>query len=71
MKELVLVLAMALGTSAFAAAPTPTTEKPKAEAVKKEEVNCVKKDKAGKCPPPPKSPKPTPKKPIVKEADKK
>lgn len=37
-----------------------------AEPVKKEiptEVtNCVKKDKNGKCPPPPKSPKPTPKK---------
>jgi hypothetical protein len=28
----------------------------------KEVTNCVKKDKNGKCPPPPNSPKPTPKK---------
>lgn len=29
---------------------------------KKEQPNCVTKDKKGNCPPPPKSPKPTPKK---------
>jgi hypothetical protein len=29
---------------------------------KEENTNCVKKDKAGKCPPLPNSPKPTPKK---------
>jgi hypothetical protein len=33
-----------------------------AEPVKKEETNCVTKDKKGNCPPAPKSPKPTPKK---------
>jgi hypothetical protein len=33
-----------------------------AEPSKKEEQNCVKKDKKGNCPATPKSPKPTPKK---------
>jgi hypothetical protein len=33
-----------------------------AEPAKKEEQNCVKKDKKGNCPAAPKSPKPTPKK---------
>jgi hypothetical protein len=32
-----------------------------------EVTNCVKKDKNGKCPPPPNSPKPTPKKPAEKK----
>jgi hypothetical protein len=39
--------------------PTPTNE------------NCVKRDKNNKCPPLPNSPKPTPKKPTEKSAEKK
>jgi len=73
MKHLVLILAIAFGTSVSAMAADPTKNKPvepvKAEQ-KKEELNCVKKDKNGKCPPAPKSPKPTPKKPADKETKK-
>jgi hypothetical protein len=55
MKALVSAVLLAFASMTFAAdLPTkPAT---------KEELNCVKKDKAGKCPPAPKSPKPTPKK---------
>jgi hypothetical protein len=35
---------------------------PAKKEILKEVTNCVKKDKNGKCPPPPNSPKPTPKK---------
>jgi hypothetical protein len=45
---------------AFAAIAVQAADAPKKEA--KQETNCVKKDKQGKCPPPPKSEKPTPKK---------
>lgn len=51
MKSLLLFIALAFTTATFAA-----------ETAKKEEVNCVTKDKKGNCPPAPKSPKPTPKK---------
>ena len=37
------------------------------EEAKKQETNCVTKDKKGNCPPPPKSEKPTPKKPVEKK----
>lgn len=63
MNKLIAVIVLCFAGSALAAAPTPEKAPEK-----KEELNCVKKDKAGKCPPAPKSPKPTPKKPIVKEA---
>jgi hypothetical protein len=43
----------------------------KKEEPKKEEVNCVTKDKKGNCPPAPKGEKPTPKKVEKKEEVKK
>ena len=55
MKSLVLAVALAFASTAFAA-----EEKKEVPAVQND--NCVKKDKNGKCPPLPKSPKPTPKK---------
>lgn len=48
---------LAFGAVSFAAEPAKT------EAPKKDEPNCVTKDKKGNCPPAPNSPKPTPKKP--------
>jgi len=59
MKQLLAVIVMAyvMVSSAFAAEPA----KAPASAAK-EQPNCVTKDKKGNCPPPPKSPKPTPKK---------
>ena len=51
MKTIILLTALAFSFSTYAAEP-----------VKKEETNCVTKDKKGNCPPAPKSPKPTPKK---------
>jgi hypothetical protein len=59
MKKLFVLVAMAFSLSAFAAEPA----KAPASAVK-EQPNCVTKDKKGNCPPPPKSPKPTPKKKV-------
>jgi hypothetical protein len=55
MKALIVALTMAFATTAFAAEPKKDTP-----AVQND--NCVKKDKNGKCPPLPNSPKPTPKK---------
>jgi hypothetical protein len=57
MKNLFVLVAMAFSLSAFAAEPA----KAPASAAK-EQPNCVTRDKKGNCPPPPKSPKPTPKK---------
>lgn len=54
MKHLIAFVLAAFVFSAFAAEP--------AKAPAKQETNCVTKDKKGNCPPPPKSPKPTPKK---------
>jgi len=51
MKTIILLTALAFSFSSFAAEP-----------VKKEQTNCVTKDKKGNCPAAPKSPKPTPKK---------
>jgi hypothetical protein len=58
MKHFIAVLTLAFATFAVQAA-----EPAKAPDTKKaENTNCVKKDKAGKCPALPNSPKPTPKK---------
>lgn len=54
MKSLVIGMVLAFGATAWAAEP--------AKAPVKEQPNCVTKDKKGNCPPPPNSPKPTPKK---------
>lgn len=68
MKALVIALALMFGTSVFAADPAAqkAAEVAKADAAKakKDNDNCVKKDKNGKCPPLPDSPKPTPKKKV-------
>ena len=55
MKSLVVSMAIAFGMTAWAAEPVKAPQ---------ENTNCVKKDKAGKCPPLPKSEKPTPKKKV-------
>jgi hypothetical protein len=58
MKKSLLALVLAAFTvGALAAEPA---KKEETKAVQND--NCVKKDKKGNCPPPPKSPKPTPKK---------
>jgi len=56
MKSIIALVMLSFATVSFAAEPA---KKPEA---KKEETNCVTKDKQGKCPPAPKSEKPTPKK---------
>ena len=61
MKKLAIVVAMLFSLTAFAADPVK-----KEDAKPVENTNCVKKDKQGKCPPLPNSPKPTPKKKIEK-----
>ena len=53
MKYLLVLITLAFTSAIFAADTTPA---------KKDETNCVTRDKKGNCPPPPKSPKPTPKK---------
>lgn len=58
MKALILALAVAFGSTTFAAEPA------KKEVPAVQNDNCVKKDKNGKCPPLPNSPKPTPKKKV-------
>ena len=60
MKALVAAVALAFATGVMAQ-PAKAPE-PKVPAV--ENDNCVKKDKNGKCPPLPNSPKPTPKKKV-------
>ena len=60
MKSLVAVVMLAFASMSFASEPAK-------KEVPKEVTNCVKKDKNGKCPPPPNSPKPTPKKPAEKK----
>lgn len=57
MKVLVTAVMLAFATMTFVAEPA---KKEDAKAV--QNYNCVKKDKNGKCPPLPNSPKPTPKK---------
>jgi hypothetical protein len=68
MKTLIAILALTVATGVMAqAAKHPDPEKLAASA-KKDETNCVTKDKKGNCPTPPKSEKPTPKK-VEKKAD--
>lgn len=61
MKSFIALLVLAFSSVAFSA------DHVKKEEPKKEEVNCVTKDKKGNCPPAPKSEKPTPKKVEKKE----
>jgi hypothetical protein len=64
MKTVIFAALLAVGSIACAKEePKKPAEKP---AVVQNE-NCVKKDKNGKCPPLPDSPKPTPKKPAEKK----
>lgn len=64
MKSLLAIVLLAFSVTAMADKSEPvavkTTPNPVVEPVKND--NCVKKDKNGKCPPLPNSPKPTPKK---------
>ena len=63
MKQLVAIVAMLFAASVSAQpAKLPEPKAPAKVEVKKDELNCVKRDKKGNCPPAPKSPKPTPKK---------
>ena len=64
MKALVTAVMLAFAIFAVQAA------EPKKEEAKKDQPNCVTKDKKGNCPPPPKGEKPTPKK-VEKKEDKK
>ena len=76
MKTLIAIITLAFATTGVMAqaAKHPDPEKiaasAKKEDTKKQETNCVTKDKKGNCPPPPKSEKPTPKK-VEKKDDKK
>jgi hypothetical protein len=65
MKALVTAVMLAFATFAVQAA------EPAKKVETKQEDNCVKKDKNGKCPPAPKGDKPTPKKVEKKEEAKK
>ena len=58
MKTLIALIVLAVSSLSFAAEPA------KKEEPKKEQPNCVTKDKKGECPPPPKGEKPTPKKKV-------
>jgi hypothetical protein len=58
MKALVTVVMLAFASMSFAAEPA------KKDVPATQNDNCVKKDKNGKCPPLPNSPKPTPKKKV-------
>lgn len=60
MKSLVSAVLLAFATFAVQAADAPKKDTVKPA----ENTNCVKKDKNGKCPPLPNSPKPTPKKKV-------
>jgi uncharacterized low-complexity protein len=63
MKALVTALALVFATSVFAAEPAKKEPTPSSAVVQeKQNDNCVKKDKNGKCPPLPKGEKPKPKK---------
>ena len=66
MKTFIATLMLMFAASSYAADPAAVkaAEVAKADAAKQavQNDNCVKKDKNGKCPPLPKSPKPTPKK---------
>ena len=62
MKTLIAIVVLAFASTAFAQ-PAKNLDPVKiSDAAKKQEINCVTKDKKGNCPTPPKSVKPTPKK---------
>ena len=61
MKALITSIMLPFAAMSVQAADAPKKDA-KAVEQKKETDNCVKKDKNGKCPPPPKGEKPTPKK---------
>ena len=63
--KLVLALLLSLGVAMSAQAADAPKKDAKAVEQKKETDNCVKKDKNGKCPPPPKGENPTPKKKLA------
>jgi hypothetical protein len=60
MKSFITAFMVLFSVTSFAAEPAK-------KEIPTEVTNCVKKDKNGKCPPPPNSPKPTPKKPAEKK----
>jgi hypothetical protein len=59
MKSLVISMLLAFSATAWAGDATKAVQN---DVPKKEQPNCVTKDKKGNCPAAPKSPKPTPKK---------
>ena len=63
MKTLITAIMFAFAVMSVQAADAPKKDA-KAVEQKKENDNCVKKDKNGKCPPLPKGEKPTPKKKV-------
>jgi hypothetical protein len=65
MKSLVAAVMLAFAAVSVNATAPAKKEEPKPAVVQND--NCVKKDKNGKCPPLPNSPKPTPKKPAEKK----
>jgi len=70
MKTLIALIALAVSSISFAAEPAKKEEaKAPAKVEARAESNCVTKDKNGKCPPAPKSEKPTPKKVEAKKTD--
>lgn len=66
-KIIAFVVTSLFVTSVFAAETVDPAKAPVAEP-KKQEVNCVKKNKKGECPAPPKGKKPTPKKSTPKKS---
>ena len=65
MRVLVILMAAVVSTSVFASdVPLPPVRPKEFKQIEKPSANtnCVKKDKNGKCPPLPNSPRPTPKK---------
>jgi hypothetical protein len=64
MKTVIFAALLAVGSIACA---KEEAKKPAEKPAVVQNENCVKKDKNGKCPPLPDSPKPTPKKPAEKK----
>jgi hypothetical protein len=62
MKSTLAIIALIFASVTFAQPAKNLDPVKMAESAKKQETNCVTKDKKGNCPPPPKSAKPTPKK---------
>jgi hypothetical protein len=62
MKSTIAIISLLFASVTFAQPAKNLDPVKMADAAKKQETNCVTKDKKGNCPPPPKSAKPTPKK---------